>query len=249
MDFKKIYKKLETFLNANYHIISENETYQTHIDYDLPPIDVDNDIKSWMLEMYYPNEESPLTPRWIEKENNPDDFDKIYPVGTIYYNINPDFQINEVIGFGHWEQLTDKTVNINIPDKNLNFIGGANDYKLDSSNIPSHTHDNTKQTGTTTDNSDGTLAESHNHQAWVSGHVFCHCTEHYNQYFHLMAPRKWGNCAGPVGQIMSQGSHNHIYPSHNHTASSSNDNYGVSDPTPISLLPKSVNVKCWRRVS
>ena len=79
-------------------------------------------------------------------------FDKIYPVGSIYINATNSTNPATLLGFGTWSSFGAGRVLVGIDSSDTDFdtsqeTGGAKTHTLTTTELPSHTHTHTVQTG------------------------------------------------------------------------------------------------------
>ena len=84
--------------------------------------------------------------------NGTDIFDKIYPVGSIYINATNSTNPGTLLGFGTWIAFGAGKVPVGIDSSDTDFdtaeeTGGSKTHTLTVSELPSHTHTHTVQTG------------------------------------------------------------------------------------------------------
>ena len=92
--------------------------------------------------------------------NGTDIFDKIYPVGSIYINATNSTNPGTLLGFGTWIAFGAGRVPVGIDSSDTDFdvaeeTGGAKTHTLTVSELPSHTHTHTVQTGRSFSSSTG----------------------------------------------------------------------------------------------
>ena len=84
--------------------------------------------------------------------NGTDIFDKIYPVGSIYINATNSTNPGTLLGFGTWTAFGAGRVPVGIDSSDTDFdtaeeTGGSKTHTLTTTELPSHTHTHTVQTG------------------------------------------------------------------------------------------------------
>ena len=92
--------------------------------------------------------------------NGTDIFDKIYPVGSIYINATNSTNPGTLLGFGTWIAFGAGRVPVGIDSSDTDFdtaeeTGGSKTHTLTVSELPSHTHTHTVQTGRSFSSSTG----------------------------------------------------------------------------------------------
>tara|TARA_Y100000114_G_scaffold86610_1_gene80119 strand:+ start:1885 stop:2766 length:882 start_codon:yes stop_codon:yes gene_type:complete len=79
-------------------------------------------------------------------------FEKIYPVGSIYINATNSTNPGTLLGFGTWTAFGAGRVPVGIDSSDTDFdtaeeTGGSKTHTLTTTELPSHTHTHTVQTG------------------------------------------------------------------------------------------------------
>lgn len=92
--------------------------------------------------------------------NGTDIFDKIYPVGSIYINATNSTNPGTLLGFGTWTAFGAGRVPVGIDSSDTDFdtaeeTGGSKTHTLTTTELPSHTHTHTVQTGRSFSSSTG----------------------------------------------------------------------------------------------
>lgn len=87
-------------------------------------------------------------------------FEKIYPVGSIYINATNSTNPGTLLGFGTWTAFGAGRVPVGIDSSDTDFdtaeeTGGSKTHTLTTSELPSHTHTHTVQTGRSFSSSTG----------------------------------------------------------------------------------------------
>ena len=87
-------------------------------------------------------------------------FDKIYPVGSIYINATNSTNPATLLGFGTWSSFGAGRVLVGIDSSDTDFdtseeTGGAKTHTLTTTELPSHTHTHTVETGRSFSSSTG----------------------------------------------------------------------------------------------
>ncbi len=94
-------------------------------------------------------------------------FEKIYPVGSLYYNATDNTDPATLLGFGTWTQFAAGRVPVGYDSSNTNFdaaekTGGSETETLTEGQIPAHNHSVDPPSATTSS------AGAHTHTYWLS---------------------------------------------------------------------------------
>ena len=126
-----------------------------------------------------------------------DNFEDLYPVGSIYINARSETNPATLLGFGTWTRL--ENVFLYCVKSGYNKTGGASTVTLKTANLPKHSHDYTPEGSI----SEVDLAHVHNIKHTHTTEKHKHTAENHKHTVTAQGEIKT-NCAGKTGFVTTK---------------------------------------------